>query len=409
MYEYPLDKYYESHYKKYISPIGIVYSETKDEFFDNIELIKQLIPKLVIPTKNTIILNSYCHSSEGPLETFNKIPYPTYNKDNFQKYQHFAWDYGNFPFDYFKETDSCMLYSPFKNTECIVYDIQNIDYPKKDGAKEDYAQKGIVLTLGFKLSEKKEMDTWFKIEYCHLDEVYVNQGDIIKPGQLIAKLGFTGYTGFLGQHTHVEYHLFGRRIDPFKYKAIYNQDEIVKTFSYIPHPKKHYPEDYKWPKYTSLFKSYISFENKNYGNIVEITPGTYTYYLLTETPVKDVLMTENPYGPINPINWNGTIGQWASKFLNKLLGKSGIYLFDVADIHLYNQKTTYKYYIDEDRNVYPRKKKGLKEVSKDYYLTTFTVTSDTPYSNDGYGNYYYYPITEDGKLGYQFTIKLRKE
>lgn len=47
----------------------------------------------------------------------------------------------------------------------------------------------------------------FETLYGHLSDIYVNEGDYVKKGELIATVGNTGFTlGITGCHLHFETH-----------------------------------------------------------------------------------------------------------------------------------------------------------------------------------------------------------
>ncbi|EGL83107.1 Peptidase M23 [Caldalkalibacillus thermarum TA2.A1] len=51
--------------------------------------------------------------------------------------------------------------------------------------------------------------------YSHLQTIKVNQGDQVKKGDMIGKMGSTGCS--TGVHLHYEIHLNGQPINPFPY------------------------------------------------------------------------------------------------------------------------------------------------------------------------------------------------
>ena len=396
----PLKENYDK-YKEWISPIGIIYD--KDKFFAQKDLVKELFPPLgsLVNLKYLNIVNAFSHNEEGYLETFNKVPYPTYNKSSYQGYNHYAWDFGSTPVDFF--TNSFTIRNPFKIPAKL--NVVESQYPDRNGYTGDYAQKGNHLEFIVELMDNLDV----RIQFSHLKQGSLKRksGEIIQPGEEVAAVGCSGYAGLTGLHTHIEV-LFGwRRIDPFYYELIENQETLVKLFSYIPHKKSLYPSDYKFPKYQSEFKSWVSVDAKSYGNYHQIKIGKHKYKVFSEKPIKDVLMTDNPYGEIKPINWSTSLGYWVSYWLNKLQGKTGCYVSDVAN---YFKTKEYKltWYENEQKEISKTAKDGWEKQEKTYYVAEFEIESIKPYSDIGYGWYHYYPVAEDGTLGYMFTLELVK-
>ncbi|PJA19658.1 MAG: hypothetical protein COX61_00575 [Candidatus Brennerbacteria bacterium CG_4_10_14_0_2_um_filter_43_14] len=57
--------------------------------------------------------------------------------------------------------------------------------------------------------------------YMHLSKIYVNVGELVLPGQLIAKSGMTGYAE--QPHLHITARLGGISIDPIKFLALFGK------------------------------------------------------------------------------------------------------------------------------------------------------------------------------------------
>lgn len=57
--------------------------------------------------------------------------------------------------------------------------------------------------------------------YMHLSKIYVNQGELVLPGKLIAKSGMTGYAE--QPHLHISVRINGISIDPIKFLALFNR------------------------------------------------------------------------------------------------------------------------------------------------------------------------------------------
>lgn len=58
----------------------------------------------------------------------------------------------------------------------------------------------------------------FYTKYAHMEQVYVNEGDVVKQGQMIGRMGSTGLS--TGPHLHFEVHLGSEVVDPMRYLDI---------------------------------------------------------------------------------------------------------------------------------------------------------------------------------------------
>jgi len=409
------DQNYDNFFKNYVSKIGLIFN--KDELFKQKSKIREMLfyegffHSMDSPIKNNyMIVNGFCHSESGKFELFEPCRYPTYNASSYQGYVHKAWDFSVFPFDRYKNGKNEVV-NPFP-VEMKVYDIIDENYPEKDGAKEDYAKYGKAVKLIYRLTDDRQLNQQdsvsIKLLFAHLGEIYVKAGDIVKPGQAIGKVGFSGYTSFKGQHTHFEVFLFDTKIDPFEWEMV--KPDMKEKLAYMPFAKKYYPYNYTCPEINSSFKCWIKQNSGNsYGTHIEYKPGKRYFYLLSEQPLKNVLMYSNPWGRIKPINWEGKLGYWASYWLNKLMGKSGCYLFDVCE-KVEEREVKFKVYRNpETLEISNRKKSGFTEtIEKTYYKYTITVKSIKPKDEKGYGLYTYYPISKQGTYGTKFTIELLK-
>lgn len=78
---------------------------------------------------------------------------------------------------------------------------------------------GVVKTARFNSGYGRmvEIDHGFGIvtRFAHNARVFVKEGDIVKPGQVICTVGMTGQT--TGPHLHYEVHVDGRPVDPLEY------------------------------------------------------------------------------------------------------------------------------------------------------------------------------------------------
>lgn len=60
----------------------------------------------------------------------------------------------------------------------------------------EYKFQGLGNTLMIKSKDKEDKEVF--ILYCHLDEIYVKEGDVVKHGQKAAKSGSTGNASYSG-------------------------------------------------------------------------------------------------------------------------------------------------------------------------------------------------------------------
>lgn len=78
---------------------------------------------------------------------------------------------------------------------------------------------GVVIDTSYSASSGKyitvQSSDRVKYFYCHLDEVFVDKGDSIKQGDIIANSGNTGYRS-TGPHLHISLYINGAVYDPCK-------------------------------------------------------------------------------------------------------------------------------------------------------------------------------------------------
>ncbi len=63
--------------------------------------------------------------------------------------------------------------------------------------------------------------------YAHLDGIVVKEGDFIKSGQQIARVGSTGSS--TGPHLHLEIEVAGRRVDPQAFLSKFRRNSLEKS------------------------------------------------------------------------------------------------------------------------------------------------------------------------------------
>lgn len=97
---------------------------------------------------------------------------------------------------------------------------KGIDIAKNLGESVNAALDGKVIKAGYNsggygnlivLEHENNMKTY----YAHLNDIYVNQGDIIKNGDIIGSIGNTGNS--TGPHLHFELRVNDKAVDPIKY------------------------------------------------------------------------------------------------------------------------------------------------------------------------------------------------
>lgn len=87
------------------------------------------------------------------------------------------------------------------------------------------AEEGTPIAASFygEVVKTGESDVWgkyvlmrhsesFETYYCHMSEIYVNEGDVIRQGETIGLVGSTGWS--TGPHLHFEVRINGIRVDP---------------------------------------------------------------------------------------------------------------------------------------------------------------------------------------------------
>lgn len=97
---------------------------------------------------------------------------------------------------------------------------KGIDIAKNLGESVNAALDGKVIKAGYNsggygnlivLEHENNMKTY----YAHLNDIYVNQGDVIKKGDIIGSIGNTGNS--TGPHLHFELRVNNEPVDPIKY------------------------------------------------------------------------------------------------------------------------------------------------------------------------------------------------
>ena len=97
-----------------------------------------------------------------------------------------------------------------------------VDFAAPKGTELLAACDGTVETAGwdgergYAVTIKVNEDISYR--YAHLDEIKVEEGDIVKAGDLVATVGSSGVS--TGPHLHLELILHGKYVDPLKYIQI---------------------------------------------------------------------------------------------------------------------------------------------------------------------------------------------
>ena len=92
-----------------------------------------------------------------------------------------------------------------------------IDLGIPAGVKAPAAADGTVTFAGWSYGYGNyvvvEMADGTSFAYGHLDDIWVNVGDIVKKGDIVGLVGNTGVS--TGPHMHIEHIINGERVDPF--------------------------------------------------------------------------------------------------------------------------------------------------------------------------------------------------
>ena len=67
----------------------------------------------------------------------------------------------------------------------------------------------------------------FYTKYAHMEKVYVKEGDVVKQGQMIGRMGSTGLS--TGPHLHFEVHLGSEVVDPMRYLDISSDNTLLNA------------------------------------------------------------------------------------------------------------------------------------------------------------------------------------
>ena len=94
-----------------------------------------------------------------------------------------------------------------------------IDLSAPQGTPIAAPAPGVVRTARYSTGYGRtvEIDHGFGImtRFAHNARVFVKEGDVVKPGQVISTVGMTGQT--TGPHLHYEVHVDGQPVDPLEY------------------------------------------------------------------------------------------------------------------------------------------------------------------------------------------------
>ncbi|MEI6528520.1 MAG: M23 family metallopeptidase [bacterium] len=97
------------------------------------------------------------------------------------------------------------------------------DFRAKTGTKVTAMNRGVVrLVRNFQTYGKTiviDHGLGLSSYYMHLSKIYVNEGELVKPGQLIGLSGQTGYAEF--PHLHLSVKINQISIDPIKFMALF--------------------------------------------------------------------------------------------------------------------------------------------------------------------------------------------
>ncbi len=105
-------------------------------------------------------------------------------------------------------------------TQSYSFDHRALDIAAPAGSPVTAADRGVVLRAGW---NNQGYGTFVIVDhnidyltlYAHLDEIFVNEGEIVVQGQLLGTVGSTGNS--TGPHLHFELRDFGRLANPLEY------------------------------------------------------------------------------------------------------------------------------------------------------------------------------------------------
>ncbi|HAN17930.1 MAG: hypothetical protein A2X13_10550 [Bacteroidetes bacterium GWC2_33_15] len=181
---------------RYTELEGYDYSEMMIESCKKMDAISK---QLVVQSKSFDVVIDYAKNKEKMLACIPAIQ-PVAIKD-FDRIS-----------DYFG-----MRSDPFNNSSTMHY---GMDFTGPEGADVFATGDGVVVEAGYSLfgyGNRLTIDHGFgyKTVYAHLNEISVENGQKIKRGDVIGKLGNTGRS--TGTHLHYEVRLYDKPIDPINF------------------------------------------------------------------------------------------------------------------------------------------------------------------------------------------------